>query len=360
MIDNAFKVKNKYLSKKIEKVFSEYWDNLKEQQLEILKIVVIRFKKYSNNEDFLYFIILYSLFYFGHISIDSVYLTDTHRSYIYSIIDSLKAEMRGDVDAFLEKMLEMDEDLFLMKIIVKSVIVNEPEKFWWIIPDMQKYFKTIWWIIPLLSYKEYPKILNNMQDKYFEHVYNEEYNRTKRVYRENIAEIDVVENFMVDVINDLNRIMENLSVFWRITVRRKSYFSIYNKIKRKTDKKINDFIGVRTVFKTEAEIKKFSKMFEDKFIIETKKDYITTPKKSWYKAIHYIFIYYYWNVTKKLELQMRTARMNRLAHTWNLCHFIYSINENKWDPLFKEIHEWLNWIKNFNIEPWNKYFWHYR
>jgi len=357
MIHSTFNVKNKFLNEKIQKVMWEFQDKLNDEQLKILKLVVIRFKKYSNNDEFLYFTIVYWLYYFWFLKLDSPYISDTHRTYIYSIIDSLKAEMNWDIKWYVAKMLEMDDDLFLLKIIIKSIIINEPEKFWVFIPDIKLYYRSIWRIIPILSYKEYPKLLNIYQDKYFEKVYNEEYNWTKNIYQETISKIDVVENFMVDVINDMNRLMEYLNIYWRIKVRRKSYFSIYNKLKRKEDSSINDFIWVRIVFKDEEELKKFATIFEEKFIIERKKDYIESPKPSWYKALHYNFMYYYENLTKMLELQLRTNEMNDMAHLWNVWHFAYSINQNKWDSLFSEVLDWLEIIKTIDIKPWNKHFW---
>lgn len=357
MVDSTFRVKNQYLNDKVTKLMTDHKDELTDEQFKILQLILLKFKKYSNNEDFVYFIIVYSMYYFGHISADSPYLSDTHRKYLHSMKDSLKAEMNKNLKEYLTKMLEMHDDLFLLKVIIKSIILNEPEKFWVFVPDIKQYYRSIWRIIPVLSYKEYPKLLNIYQDKYFEKVYNSEFNWTKNTYQETIAKIDVVENFMVDVINDLNRLMEILWVYWRVTVRRKSYFSIYNKLKRKDNGQINDFIWVRIVFKTEEELFKFAKMFEDKFVIVSKKNYIKNPKESWYQSLHYNFVYYYENVTKNIELQLRTEEMNEQAHRWHLGHFTYSLDQNKWDPLFKEVQEWLEVLKEININPWNRHFW---
>lgn len=351
----TFKIKNQYLNEKIEKLLSSHKEDLTAEQLTILKLVVLKFKKHSNNDEFLYFTIVYWMYYFGHISIDSPYISNTHRWYIDQIISTLKAEMNHDIYNYIKWLLEMEEELFLLKVIIKSIIINEPEKFWLFIPDIKQYYRAIGWIIPILSYKEMPKLLNEYQDKYFEKVYNEEFNWTKNTYKQTIAKIDVVENFMVDVINDLNKLLEELSVYARITVRRKSYFSIYNKMKRKWDSNINDFIWVRIIFKTEDDLFKFARVFEEKFIIEKKKNYIKSPKPSWYRALHYIFTYYFENLTKMLEIQLRTEEMNVMAHFWKLAHFVYSSNQNKWDPLFVEVSEALEVIKDMEIQPyWDK------
>jgi hypothetical protein len=62
-------------------------------------------------------------------------------------------------------------------------------------------------MIPILSYKEHPKILSSFQDIYFQKVYPEDYKWVKKTYKNYIEKVDVIENFMVDIINDISNIM---------------------------------------------------------------------------------------------------------------------------------------------------------
>jgi (p)ppGpp synthase/HD superfamily hydrolase len=66
----------------------------------------------------------------------------------------------------------------------------------------------------------------------------------------------------------------------RIKMRKKSYFSIFNKIKRKQNADFLDSIGVRLIFKDLEDLRKYEEVFEDKFVYSKKKDYILNPKKN--------------------------------------------------------------------------------
>lgn len=350
-MENVFRIKNKALDSKAQSFLKLHEHKLNYEERKINKLIVMKFKQYSSNDEFIYFIIVYCYYFYWYVDINTPYFNDNHRSYARSMKESLKAEMKWDIHWYLNKMLEMHDDLFLLKITIKSIIIAEPHKYAVFVPNLELYYKSIWWLLPILSFKEYHELISIYQDKYFERVYPDQYKWTKKLYEETISEFDVVENFMVDVMNDLNRIMEEVGLFWRFLVRKKSFFSIYNKIKRKTDSKINDFIWVRIIFKDSDELFEFSKKFENKFVIIKKKDYIKNPKPTWYRALHYNFIYYYWNITKIIEIQLRTEEMNKRASTWKLAHFAYSVNKNKWDPLFKEVQEWLEAIKELELTP---------
>lgn len=340
-----FRLKNKNYNKNAQEILEKYNEKLSYNQVKILKLVFMKYKNYSWDEEFLYFIIVYALFYFRLIDINNEYITPRFRERIEITLDSLKAEIADDPEEYVRLLLKMEEWTFLLKIIIKSIIIYEPELFGDFIPDLNRYYKALWWVIPILSYKEYPKILSSFQDIYFKEVYPDDYKRVKKKYKKYIEKVDVIENFMVDIINDISWIMSEIKIFGITQVRRKSYFSIFNKIKRKNWKQIYDFIWVRLILKDIKELKKFCKEFEDRFIIENKKDYVKNPKPNWYQAIHYRFIYNFENISFHLEMQVKTQKMDISTHQNNgITHFAYSLQQKKWDDLFKEVKESVDCI----------------
>lgn len=346
-----FKLKNKTYNKKALELLEKYWERMTYNQVKILKLVFMRYKNYSGDEEFLYFIIIYALLYFKLIDIESDYISTKFKERIIIIKKALEAELQNDPENFIDLLFKMDDWTFLLKIIMKSIIVYEPESFGEFIPDMEKYYKSLWRMIPILSYKEHPKILSSFQDIYFQKVYPEDYKWVKKTYKNYIEKVDVIENFMVDIINDISNIMSWIKIFGITKVRRKSYFSIYNKIKRKNWKQIYDFIGVRLILKDIKELKKFCKEFEERFIIESKKDYIKHPKPNGYQAIHYRFIYNFENISFHLEMQIKTQKMNSETHNNNgVTHFAYSLQQKKWDSLFKEVNEWVECVTKYLAE----------
>lgn len=159
---------------------------------------------------------------------------------------------------------------------------------------------------------------------------------------------EVVEHFMVDITNGIMAMMGKLDVFGIIKMRKKSYFSIYNKIMCKKSTKIYDFMAVRVILRNTQDLELFTREFEKRFIIKKKKDYIKNPKSNGYEGIHYTFLYTLKNIETELELQVRTKEIDDATYcTSNLCHFTYSCEKNKWHPMFKEIYQGMELVKKY-------------
>lgn len=143
--------------------------------------------------------------------------------------------------------------------------------------------------------------------------------------------------------------MEKSWVDWTINLRKKSYFSLYSKYNRKKDKNVTDSIWVRIIFSSLKKLNMFKKQFETDYLYIKKKDYIKSPKENWYKAIHYSYINPFRNWEILVELQIKTKEMeNEIVNDTNsLSHYCYTINSNKWDPLFKEVLEWYKIMSNY-------------
>lgn len=148
----------------------------------------------------------------------------------------------------------------------------------------------------------------------------------------------------MNAINSLSIVMKKAGVEGVLSLRKKSYFSLYGKYKRKETSSITDHIGIRLVFRNQTSLNKFKSHFESDFVFLKKKDYIKHPKENGYKAIHYSFIYPFRNSEILVELQIKTKQMDKTMYE-NLSHYNYTISEKKWDELFVEVHEGYRLMK---------------
>ncbi|MCT4617644.1 MAG: hypothetical protein N4A38_05550 [Candidatus Gracilibacteria bacterium] len=335
-----FKLQDEKLNEKLQEILELYGHRLTYDQIRITKLVFVRLKKYIDDEQYLVFCVLYGLYYFKIIDKNNPLLTNEDTKKIDILTTTLKAEVSGDIETFFQNILSMEEKLFVFKIILKSIIILEPKIFGKIIPNVKQYYRAIGWLIPILSYKHYPKLLSQFQDFYFETIYPREYKWIRKQYKKDIEKVTVIENLMVDVINDLSRIMQKIGVCGLVMIRRKTYFSVYNKIKRKKGDSIYDFIGVRIIFNTINDLNLFVENFEKRFIIETKKDFIKHPKPNGYKSLHYTFLYNFESNNYNTELQIRTKKMDKDTYeNTKISHFSYSLKRKKWDEVFKEVQD---------------------
>lgn len=342
----TFEIENLEIKERFDKIYNKYWDLTSENQKSILRITFLKFKSLSNDEYYLLLMMIHGLVYFKIMDITDELISEKERKDIETITNILRAEMSWDIVEFIRIILTLNEDMFLLKVVVKATIIKHEKEFSHLIPNIEEYYRTIWWLLPILSYKEYSKLLSLFQDAYFEKVYPAEFKWIKKKYNMEIENVSDIENFMIDILNDLSWLMANLWTLWIIKIRRKSYFSVYNKLKRKSSLKINDFVWLRIIFKNDSDMEKFISEFEQMFVIKTKKDFVKYPKPNWYKSIHYSFLYLYDTVDYWVELQLRTKSIDdeiRKGDETN--HFAYSLSKKKWDPLFKEVNDSLEIIK---------------
>jgi hypothetical protein len=78
-------------------------------QVKILKLVFMRYKNYSGDEEFLYFIIIYALLYFKLIDIESDYISTKFKERIIIIKKALEAELQNDPENFIDLLFKMDD-----------------------------------------------------------------------------------------------------------------------------------------------------------------------------------------------------------------------------------------------------------
>lgn len=313
----------------------------------LIKIITLHYKKCRPEEYYFYLILLYSLIFFKIIDINSKFLSKKDRNHINLIYQNFLYEKKWDVENYVISLLKLDENTFKLKIIIKYCLLIFED----FVPDISKdpnYIKSIWYTIPILTLRK-SKMLNFYQDEYFKKLFKEEHEKTMAYYLEKVWWEKLRWEYVEEIINDLNEILENNEIMWRMKIRKKSYFSIYNKLKRKYWDEIVDIIWTRIVFKNLEDLYRFARSFEDNHIFIKKKDYIQLPKENWYKSLHYWYIKPYKNTEILVELQLRTELMDKNIRN-NISDLYYSLKKNKWDPMFTEIHKWYEYmLKHLNL-----------
>ena len=331
---------------------TKYWNKLSKENKNLISQSILKFKKYLNDQYSFFLILIYFLYFFNIIKINNKYLTETDKIKLKILVDCFKYEINWEKEKFLENILGMDKNLFLIKIVMKYTFLNQAELFDNYISKKVNYYKSIWYLIPYLTLKE-SKLLWFFQDVYFKKVYPIKYFEIKRIHFEQLNKIELPWEYLIWVIDDLVEIMEKAKVYWILKLRKKSYFSMFNKFERKNYKNVSDFIWVRIIFTSKKDLKSFVSWFENYHVFIDKKDYIKIPKVNWYRSIHYKYLTTFKFNEILVELQLRTKQMDKKINSIaKISHFNYTIKEKKWSNIFKEVHFWhefmMDYFKNNN------------
>jgi len=341
-------IRDKELKEKFNYLVNFYYKDLPEEYVWFVKMVLVNFKKNSNNEEFLVLILLYWLIFFKKIDIDNEHINKKERKSIQKLQELYRYESLWEKEKFLNEIYKLDKELCRLKMIIKySVILFENKSNNIIISDRTNYYKSIWYILPYLTLQE-SKMLSFFQDAYFKQLYPDIYIKTKMIYLEKMKKSWTAGWYIISIVNNLNETLDQVWVRANMKMRKKSYFSIYNKIKRKQNADFLDSIWARIIFKNIEDLRKYETRFEEKFIYQKKKDYIIEPKMNWYQSLHYSFMTPYANNEVYVELQLRTQDMDRNIHeAKEISHYSYTIKKNKWDEMFKEVQYWYEHLLKY-------------
>jgi len=94
-------------------------------------------------------------------------------------------------------------------------------------------------LIPYLNITE-SRQLAFFQDTYFKKIYPKEYLNTKITNRKQTSKVEMPFEYYAEVIDDLYYIMNELKIYCKIKIRKKTYFSLYNKLQRHDVLEIDD------------------------------------------------------------------------------------------------------------------------
>ena len=348
-------IKDNEVSKKFNFLVDNYYINIPEEYMMIVKMVLVNFKKVSNNEEYLVLILLYWLIFFKKIDLDNEHITKKERKALEKLWELYRYETLWETDKFLNAIYELDEELLRLKMIIKySVILFENKSNNVIISERTNYYKSIWHLLPFLTLKE-SKLLSFFQDCYFKQLYPDLYIKTKMIYLEKMKKSWTAWGYIISIVNNLNEVLDEIWARAIMKMRKKSYFSIYNKIKRKQNADFLDSIWARIIFKDLNDLRKYEKKFEEKFLYSKKKDYIIRPKKNWYQSLHYSFMTPYANNEVYVELQLRTKDMDKNVHQAKaISHYTYTIKKSKWNEKFTEVQYWYQHLLKYIDSQKNK------
>lgn len=184
------KINNKVYQKKFDKLLYEHSHLITEENLTMIKVIILRYKELAKNEYYIILSLIYGLLFFKAIQIDDYKISDEDRGNIAKITKSYLADINGNPKTFLEEMMDYDEDLFSLKIIIKYTLLNSENKYLNYVPNKENYFKSIGYIIPLLTLKDSPFLLF-YQDYYFKSIYPEEYVKVKNHHLKNTSKLEL-------------------------------------------------------------------------------------------------------------------------------------------------------------------------
>lgn len=339
--DTEYKEKLKKLNNKFNK--------LSKEQFQIISLIYYRYKKHKPKKYFLYFSLIYWLYFFKLLNSNDKSLSLTDRKYLNQFELIFKNEQLGDCQKYINSFFELPEWLRALKIIIKYTVLNNTV-YLGLIPNYKNYLKSIWWILPWISFKKYNKIESLFQHFYFRELYKEKYYEAKEQYWLQLENVKNIDDLLVKLWNSITFILKLSKVFAYTTVRKKSIFSFYNKILRKgKNYQMLDFIWARLLFKNEKDIYKFLDEVKWIYKIENEKDYLTKRKENWYQSYHCTVYYTFEDKMFPIEFQLRTIKQEDKIKNWDISHFNYSLNNNKWDKQFIEIWKWIKYLKEKNI-----------
>jgi len=131
-----------------------------------------------------------------------------------------------------------------------------------------------------------------------------------------------------EISNDILSLLSANKIFGKITGREKTPFSIWRKIqsKRVSLEQITDLIGFRIILDSVDDCYKVLGIFHQKWkmIPGRFKDYISTPKSNNYRSLHTTVI---GPKNQRMEIQIRTSKMQDFAERGIASHWIYKDNE---------------------------------
>lgn len=179
--------------------------------------------------------------------------------------------------------------------------------------------------VPLAERIGMYKLKLELEDLCFEIILPEE---RKKIIKETKEATRNQKNIIDDILKKLTtKIIFEDKVKCRIFGRTKRPYSIWKKMKRKSVsfEKLLDIIAFRVIVNDIQECYKVLGCVSTNYIVvpDTFKDYISRPKANGYQSIHIVII---GPKNVKIEIQIRTEDMNRVAEYGIASHWLYKQN----------------------------------
>lgn len=156
------------------------------------------------------------------------------------------------------------------------------------------------------------------------------------------------EQKIQQTMQQINELLEKHSIKAKIFGRPKSFYSIFQKMKKKNIafEKINDLNAIRVICNSEKDCYSVLGLLHSQWepVPEEFDDYIASPKASGYKSIH---AYFKTRQEETFEVQIRTWEMHIEAEEGLAAHWAYKkfLADPYFDPKLKWAKSILQWFK---------------
>lgn len=193
------------------------------------------------------------------------------------------------------------------------------------------------------------EIKNELEDLSFKYLDYKKYEEIKDLVKQ--RESDRNEQ-VYEMISDIELIMQEYNIQYRIFGRSKHFYSIYKKMvtKNKRFEEILDLLAIRIVTDSVVHCYEILGYIHAKYrpIPGRFKDYIAMPKANMYQSLHTTIVEpEHGNI---FEIQIRTEEMDAIAERGVAAHWKYKENRN-YTPEYeqKEIEDKLSWFRDFSM-----------
>ena len=182
-----------------------------------------------------------------------------------------------------------------------------------------------------------------LEDLSFKYLYPEEYKRLKVEVEKRIKE---AEEYVEKVKSILRELLQKHNIKGKVLGRVKHLYSVYRKLQKynltidELDQ-IYDLIGFRIIVNTVEECYKTLGLVHSLWtpIPGRFKDYISLPKPNMYQSLHTTVL---GPNSKKIEIQIRTEYMDKVANEGIAAHFLYKEGIFTYKHKHYKYLEWLN------------------
>lgn len=193
------------------------------------------------------------------------------------------------------------------------------------------------------------EIKNELEDLSFKYLDYKKYEEIKDLVKQRESD----RNKQVhEMISDIESIMQEYNIQYRIFGRSKHFYSIYKKMvtKNKRFEEILDLLAIRIVTDSVVHCYEILGYIHAKYrpIPGRFKDYIAMPKANMYQSLHTTIVEpEHGNI---FEIQIRTEEMDAIAERGVAAHWKYKENRN-YTPEYeqKEIEDKLSWFRDFSM-----------
>lgn len=193
------------------------------------------------------------------------------------------------------------------------------------------------------------EIKNELEDLSFKYLDYKKYEEIKGLVQQ--RESDRNEQ-VKEMISDIEQVLKEYNIQYRIFGRSKHFYSIYKKMvtKNKRFEEILDLLAIRIITDSVVHCYEILGYIHAKYrpIPGRFKDYIAMPKANMYQSLHTTIVEpEHGNI---FEIQIRTEEMDAIAERGVAAHWKYKENRN-YTPEYeqKEIEDKLSWFRDFSM-----------